>query len=117
MEQAIYKIGILETVATSTYNINYYISGRLLAFKNCKIYISDKFCFSLRIFFAETEWRSLVQIFLNNAEKFFTYVEQLNHNLFDHLFIDKKYGNYLHNIEGVIEHSYYHLMQIFLKMM
>jgi len=27
-------------------------------------------------------------------------------------FVDEKYGNYLRNIEGIIEHGYYHLGQI-----
>jgi len=33
--------------------------------------------------------------------------EQLNED-----FVDEKYGDYLRNIEGMIEHSYYHLGQI-----
>lgn len=32
--------------------------------------------------------------------------------IFDQPFIDEKYGTVLRNIEGVIEHSYYHLGQI-----
>jgi hypothetical protein len=32
--------------------------------------------------------------------------------IFDKPFIDEKYGTFLRNIEGVIEHSYYHLGQI-----
>jgi len=30
----------------------------------------------------------------------------------DEAFVDVKYGSYQRNIEGVIEHSYYHLGQI-----
>ncbi|GAA4794839.1 hypothetical protein GCM10023231_24020 [Olivibacter ginsenosidimutans] len=33
---------------------------------------------------------------------------------FDEIFIDEQYGTYLRNIEGVIEHGYYHLGQIVL---
>jgi hypothetical protein len=32
--------------------------------------------------------------------------------LFDQPFVDEKYGSYQRNIEGVIEHSYYHLGQV-----
>jgi hypothetical protein len=32
--------------------------------------------------------------------------------IFDEPFVDEKYGTLLRNIEGVIEHSYYHLGQI-----
>ncbi|MGJ8593340.1 MAG: hypothetical protein ACSHXF_12375 [Aquaticitalea sp.] len=30
------------------------------------------------------------------------------------VFVDAKYGTYLRNIDGMIEHSYYHLGQIVL---
>ena len=30
----------------------------------------------------------------------------------DENFVDEKYGNYTRNIDGMIEHSYYHLGQI-----
>ena len=37
---------------------------------------------------------------------------QIQDEKFDAIFFDEKYGTYLRNIEGVIEHSYYHLGQI-----
>jgi len=30
----------------------------------------------------------------------------------EEIFVDKKYGSYRRNIEGMIEHGYYHLGQI-----
>ena len=54
----------------------------------------------------------LVNDFLSNSEKFADKVEQLADNILDQPFADEKYGSYLRNIEGVIEHSYYHLGQI-----
>jgi hypothetical protein len=39
-------------------------------------------------------------------------IEQMQDDMFDKPFIDAKYGTVLRNIEGVIEHSYYHLGQI-----
>jgi hypothetical protein len=38
----------------------------------------------------------------------------MSQNQLDEVFVDKKYGTYLRNIEAVIEHSYYHLGQIVL---
>lgn len=54
----------------------------------------------------------MVTDFLSNSEKFADRVEQMEDNIFDQPFIDEKYGTFLRNIEGVIEHSYYHLGQI-----
>lgn len=39
-------------------------------------------------------------------------VEQMDETVLDQPFADEKYGTYLRNIEGVIEHSYYHLGQV-----
>lgn len=47
-----------------------------------------------------------------NAEKFVATVAQMDDTLLDEPFIDEKYGTFLRNIEGVIEHSYYLLGQV-----
>lgn len=111
-QQATQKVDSLNTIAALTYHINYYLTGLLHAFEKGKLEISDKFSFDLPPIKSEEDWQKLVTEFLRNAEKFATEVEQMEDRLFDQPFVDEKYGNYLRNIEGVIEHSYYHLGQI-----
>lgn len=111
-QQAIQKVDSLNTIAALTYHINYYLEGLLNAFENGKLEISDKYSFDLPQILSETDWNKLVTIFLSNSEKFAAYIEQMEDSIFDQLFVDEKYGTYLRNIEGVIEHSYYHLGQI-----
>ena len=111
-QQAIQKVGSLNTIAALTYHINYYLVGLLKAFENGKLEMSDKYSFDLPQINSEADWSTLVTEFLNNSEKFATQVEQMEDSIFDQPFIDEKYGSYLRNIEGVIEHSYYHLGQI-----
>ncbi len=111
-QQATQKIGNLNTIAALTYHINYYLAGLLKAFENGKLEISDKYSFDLPPITSETDWNELVTDFLSNSEKFADRVEQMDDQQFDKPFIDEKYGTFLRNIEGVIEHSYYHLGQI-----
>ena len=111
-QQAVHKIGSLNTIAALTYHINYYLTGLLFTFENGRLDISDKYSFDLPTVFTEADWANLVNDFLNNAEIFATYVKHINDKLFNQPFIYKKYGNYLRNIDGIIEHSYYHLGQI-----
>ncbi|UOX32682.1 DinB family protein [Flavobacterium sediminilitoris] len=111
-EQATQKVANLNTIAALTYHINYYLEGLLNAFKNGKLEISDKYSFDLPPIIAEADWNKLVADFLNNSEKFANKVELMDDSYFDQPFIDEKYGTFLRNIEGVIEHSYYHLGQI-----
>jgi len=111
-QQATQKVDNLNTIAALTYHINYYLAGLLNAFQNGKLEISDKYSFDLPPIQSEANWNTLVTEFLNNSEKFANLVEQMQDSIFDQPFVEEKYGSYLRNIEGVIEHSYYHLGQI-----
>jgi hypothetical protein len=111
-QQAIQKVGGLNTIAALTYHVNYYLAGLLNTFENGKLEINDKYSFDLPQISSAADWNKLVTSFLSNAEKFASHVEQMEDSIFDQPFVDEKYGNYLRNIEGVIEHSYYHLGQI-----
>lgn len=111
-QQATQRIDNLNTIAALTFHLNYYLAGLINAFENGKLEISDKYSFDLPPITSETAWNKLVSEFIANSEKFAKIVEQMEEDAFDKPFIDEKYGTVLRNIEGVIEHSYYHLGQI-----
>ncbi len=111
-EQAIQKVDNLNTIALLTFHINYYLKGILDVFNGGELEIRDKYSFDLPPITEEADWQKLVADFLNNAEKFADKVAQMDDNVLDQPFVKEKYGTYLRNIEGVIEHSYYHLGQI-----
>jgi uncharacterized damage-inducible protein DinB len=111
-EQAIQKIDPLNTIAMLTFHINYYLAGILNVFKGGSLDIKDKYSFDLPEIRSEQDWNNLVNDFLNNAELFAKQVAQMPDSMLDQPFVDEKYGSYLRNIEGVIEHSYYHLGQV-----
>lgn len=111
-EQAIQKVGNLNTIALLTFHINYYLGGLLNVFKGGNLDIRDKYSFDLPEIKSESDWQALVNDFLSNAETFANQVEQMEDSRLDQPFVDEKYGSYLRNIEGVIEHSYYHLGQV-----
>jgi len=111
-QQATQKIDNLNTIAALTFHLNYYLAGLINAFENGKLEISDKYSYDLPPITSETEWNKLVSEFIANSDKFAKIVEQMDETDFDKPFINEKYGTVLRNIEGVIEHSYYHLGQI-----
>lgn len=111
-QQAIQKVEALNTIAALTYHINYYLSGLLNVFNGGKLEISDRYSFDLPPVQGAADWDNLVDAFLKNAELFADRVGQMTDDALEAPFVDEKYGNYLRNIEGVIEHSYYHLGQI-----
>ncbi|WP_298545710.1 DinB family protein [uncultured Aquimarina sp.] len=111
-QQANQKIETLNTIAVLTYHINYYLAGVLNVFMVGKLEIKDKFSFDMPPITSETDWKNLINEFLVNAEKLTLEVEKMDDQKLDEIFVDQKYGTYSRNIEGIIEHSYYHLGQI-----
>jgi len=111
-EQAIQKVGNVNTIALLTFHINYYLAGLLNVFNGGKLESKDKYSFDLPEIRSEKDWNKLVNDFLSNSEMFAKQVEQMDESMLDQPFADEKYGSYLRNIEGVIEHSYYHLGQV-----
>lgn len=110
--QATQKNGTLNTIAALTYHVNYYLAGLLNVFKGGELEIRDKYSFDLPPIESETDWKNLIDEFQRNAEKFVDEVAKMPDRKLDETFVDEKYGTYLRNIEGVIEHSYYHLGQL-----
>ena len=113
-EQAVQQIADLNTIAALTFHINYYLEGILNVFNGGKLEISDKYSFELPPIETDADWERLVQSFLDNAGKFPDAIAKMDDQLFDQVFVDEKYDTYLRNIQGVLEHSYYHLGQIVL---
>jgi len=111
-KQAIAKIGSLNSILALTYHINYYVAGVLQVFEGGNLDIRDKYSFNFPDIKSEEEWNGLLSDLLSNAEKFASHIELMSDEKLEDNFVDKRYGSYRRNIEGMIEHSYYHLGQI-----
>ena len=111
-EQATHRIGSLNTIAALTFHINYYIAGVLNVFEGGGLEIRDRYSFDLPPIETEEAWEALVNTLKTNAEKFADHVGRMSAETLDSGFVDEKYGTYRRNIEGMIEHSYYHLGQV-----
>lgn len=110
--QATQRIGTLNTIAMLTYHVNYYIAGILKVLEGGELDIRDKYSLDMPPVTSEAEWKQLVNEFLANSGNFVTRVAGMKDSKLDSVFVDERYGTYLRNIEGVIEHCYYHLGQI-----
>lgn len=111
-EQAITKIGSLNTIAMLTFHIDYYIAGLVHVFEGGDLEIRDKYSFDLPSVESQQQWEDLLNKLWNDAERFAILLEQMPDSKMDEGFVDEKYGTYLRNIDGMIEHCYYHLGQI-----
>ncbi|MDP2686749.1 MAG: DUF1572 domain-containing protein [Aequorivita sp.] len=108
------KVGTTNTVAILAQHIHYYIKGVSNVFKEGDLEIRDAYSFDFPPMTSETEWKSFLQTFFRDAEEFASLIEQLPENTLNIPFTNEKYGTYQRNIDGMIEHCYYHLGQIVL---
>lgn len=113
-EFATTKFKLLNTIADLAQHIHYYINGINDAFKNGVLEIKDKFSFDFKPIKCQKDWDHFLMKFWNDAEEFASLVDNMSDEKLHQFFIDEKYGTYKGNIEGMIEHSYYHLGQIVL---
>jgi uncharacterized damage-inducible protein DinB len=110
-ETAIKKAGNLNSIALLVFHLNYYIKGIYHFFETGKLEISDRFSFDMPEIKSEEDWKKLVSEILVNAERLVGLIREMEDEQLGDVFADEKYGNYERNIEGLIEHCYYHLGQ------
>lgn len=113
-EMATAKVGALNTISDLAQHIHYYIKGVQNVFEGGSLDIKDKFSFTFPPLPSQMEWTLFLDLLWKDAEAFAASVEQLPDEQLNEVFAAEKYGTYLRNIEGMIEHCYYHLGQIVL---
>lgn len=111
---AVQKQDAANSIAALTFHVNYYLAGLLNIFRGGNLEISDALSFDMPPISGQADWATLVAALLDNAEAFAQTIESMEDAALDLPFVDARYGSILRNIEGVIEHSYYHLGQIVL---
>ncbi|MDW3193851.1 MAG: hypothetical protein R8G66_15875 [Cytophagales bacterium] len=108
------KINSLNSIAALTFHLDYYIAGVLQAFNGGSLDIRDKYSFDMPAVVSEQDWTDLQEKLWSDVESFALAVEEMTADQLNAVFVDEKYGDYRRNIEGMIEHAYYHLGQVVL---
>lgn len=111
---AVSKIDSLNTIAIIAQHVHYFVNGIKNVFDGGNLEIRDKYSFDFPEIKSKSEWKSFLTKFWEDAENLAKCIEQLPDEKLNQGFVDVKYGTYKRNIDGLIEHSYYHLGQIVL---
>jgi len=111
-EQATTRIESLNTIALLTFHVNYYIEGVLQVLEGGSLEIRDKYSFDMPLIQSQEDWEALVGRICRNSERFADQVELLEDDQLLMPFVDEKYGTWYKNLEGMIEHCYYHFGQV-----
>lgn len=112
LEEALTKVGDLNTIALLTFHIHYYVAGVLNVLEGGPLEIRDRYSFDMPPLHSESDWEAVRSTLWKDAEKFAQRVEKMPDDQLWDVFADEKYGNFYRNLEGMIEHCYYHLGQI-----
>ena len=113
-QHATKKVYTFNTIAALVYHINYYVSAVIKVLQGESLKASDKFSFDHPPILSQEDWEALENKTFTDAEVFAALIEQLPENKLWEIFSDEKYGTYYRNLQGIIEHTHYHLGQIVL---
>ena len=102
------------TISLLAQHVHYYVNGINNVFENGKLEIRDQFSFDFGLIKTQEEWSLFLQNFWKDTERLALNIEQMDEQQLKEEFTDSKYGNFQRNINGLIEHSYYHLGQVVL---
>ncbi|UAY56162.1 DinB family protein [Arachidicoccus terrestris] len=114
LEEANTKIDPLNTIAGIIYHLDYYVSIVLKRLQGEMLPSNAKNGFDIETLPSVDSWQQLLESFYNHAEKFAATIRLMNDDQLLNDFQDRQYGNNIYNIQGIVEHAYYHMGQIVL---
>lgn len=113
-QQATTTVYNLNTIAALVFHINYYVGAISRVLQGMPLEASDKFSFDVPQITSEAAWLDLVNKTYAEAEQLSSLIENIADLKLSEAFTDPKYGSYYRNLQGVTEHTHYHLGQIVL---
>jgi uncharacterized damage-inducible protein DinB len=112
-KQALTKIGSLNTIATLLFHVNYFVVVVINVLEGGPLEGNDKLSFDHPPINSETDWEAMKNKAYADAERFADLIARLPEDkLWEPFAGTDKYGNYYRNIQGIIEHTHYHLGQM-----
>jgi hypothetical protein len=111
-QQATTQVGSLNTLLALTYHIHYYVQAVIPVFEGGPLDAHDKYSYDHPAVESEQDWKSLLEKCWKDAERLAKLIEQLPEEKLWETFVLEKYGTWYRNIQGLIEHSYYHTGQV-----
>ena len=111
-QQSTLKFEDLNSIATLVYHINYFIEVASRVLEGGPLEGKDTESFNHPPIKSEDDWNQFTSQVFTSAEHFSNLIKEVPEELLWQDFKDPKYGNYYRNIQGIIEHTHYHLGQI-----
>jgi uncharacterized damage-inducible protein DinB len=111
-QEATTKVYSFNTIATLVFHINYFVEAAMKVLEGKPLDSKDEYSFNHPPINSQADWENMLNKTWVDAEKFTKLVEQLPDSKLLEIFEQEKYGTYYRNLNGIIEHTHYHLGQI-----
>ena len=111
-EQALTQVYDLNTIATLTFHMNYFVEVAMRVLEGGPLEGKDALSFAHPPIASQEDWEQLRTKALIDAERFTALIAAIPEEWLYADFTDQKYGSYFRNMLGIIEHTHYHLGQI-----
>ncbi|MGB0429511.1 MAG: DUF1572 domain-containing protein [Bacteroidia bacterium] len=112
LKQATQKFENLNTIATLTFHIHYFVKVQLKLLKEGVLEGKDAESFDHPKFENEQDWIAYKNEIFKEAEEYIELLSDFDEKQIFNVLIEEKYGSYFRNFLGLIEHTHYHLGQI-----
>ncbi len=113
-KQATTKVQDFNTIATLAFHVGYFVDVVLQVFEGGQLDGNDKLSFDHPPINCESDWQNMLEDQWTSAERLASLIADFPVNQWFDVFVDEKYDNYFRNVQGMVEHSHYHLGQIVL---
>lgn len=110
--EATQQCGRSNTIGQLAFHLLYYLEGLQRVIDGGPLDIKDRESFNMPAMLSSSDWDALRKRFLQAASQFVQSVEKMDDERLYSDFVEARYGTWQRNLEGVIEHSYYHLGQM-----
>lgn len=111
-EMATAQVFEINTIATLAYHIHYFVLAQTEVLEGRPLNAKDALSFDHPPIKSQEDWDNWLASIWPQAEHFITLLENFPEEKLEDIFTHEKYGIYYGNIQGLIEHTHYHLGQI-----
>ena len=111
-QQATTKVQDFNTLATFLFHMNYFIVVATRVLQGGPLEGKDALSFDHPPIHNQGDWQKLLDKTWAEAETFAGLIDQVPDSKLEETFVEAKYGTYYRNLQGIIEHTHYHLGQI-----
>lgn len=113
-EQATIQVYSLNSIAKLANHINYYVLGQTKVLEGKPLDSKDEYSWYHPPIESQEDWDNFRNQIYKDGEHLAGLIRQLSEESLWEIFVDPKYGTYIRNIQGMTEHTFYHLGQIVL---